>query len=113
MAAYRENRLRGPPGLIINAMEQFDRDVLIACIASLAGQRGPDKSICPSEVARELAGSDEKKWRLLMKPIRAQAVAMANDGQVTITRKGKPVDPNDFRGVYRIRIGGTPNENRS
>ncbi|MEO0497894.1 MAG: DUF3253 domain-containing protein, partial [Pseudomonadota bacterium] len=64
------------------------------------------KSICPSEVARHLAGKDEKAWRLLMKPVRVQAVALAHEGEVTITRKGKPVDPDNFRGVYRIRFGG-------
>ncbi|MEO0637398.1 MAG: DUF3253 domain-containing protein [Pseudomonadota bacterium] len=76
-------------------------------ILQLAAERGASKSICPSEVARHLAGSDEKKWRLLMKPVRAEAVDLAQAGDVTITRKGKPVDPTDFRGVYRIRIGGT------
>jgi hypothetical protein len=31
------------------------------------------------------------------------------EGRVAITRKGRPVDPDDFRGVYRIRLpGGEP-----
>jgi hypothetical protein len=30
------------------------------------------------------------------------AVRLANEGRLVITRKGKPVDPNDFRGVYRF-----------
>lgn len=77
-------------------------ETLDARILALAGSRGPTKTICPSEVARDIAGSNEKAWRLLMKPIRARAVALARAGRVEIRRKGKPVDPDDFRGVYRI-----------
>ncbi|MEM6665763.1 MAG: DUF3253 domain-containing protein [Pseudomonadota bacterium] len=75
-------------------------DTLLALIA----ERGAGKTICPSEAARALAGTDEKAWRLLMKPIRAEAVRLAKDGAVIITRKGKRVDPDDFRGVYRIGL---------
>ena len=71
-------------------------------LLSLVSQRGVGKTICPSEVSRHLAGSDETKWRLLMKPVRAVAVQLANKGRIVIRRKGKPVDPNDFKGVYRI-----------
>ncbi len=57
----------------------------------------------PSQVARTLAGSDEKKWRLLMKPIRARAIALARTDRLVIKRKGKPVDPNEaFKGIYRL-----------
>lgn len=73
-------------------------------ILALATERGPTKTICPSEAARSLAGRDEKAWRLLMKPIRAEAVRMADEGLIEIRRKGRPVDPHDFRGIYRIAI---------
>ena len=74
-------------------------------ILSLAESRGADKTICPSEVARSLAGADETLWRRLMKPIRAEAVALALEGHVVIKRKGRPVDdPREFRGIYRIAI---------
>lgn len=71
-------------------------------IAELIAQRGQGKTICPSEVARALAGSDEKKWRLLMKPIRARAIVLAEQQEIIISRKGKTVDPNNFKGVYRL-----------
>jgi hypothetical protein len=32
------------------------------------------------------------------------AVRLALDGRITIYRKGKPVDPNDFKGVYRLGL---------
>lgn len=75
-----------------------------ATIRRLTAERGAGKSICPSEAARALAGSDEKEWRLLMKPIRATAIRMADQGEIVILRKGKPVDPHDFRGVYRLAL---------
>ena len=77
---------------------------LRATILALAAERGPAKTICPSEAARALAGSNEKAWRLLMKPIRAQAVRLAEQGLVEIRRKGRAVDPREFKGVYRIVI---------
>ena len=86
------------------------RVLLRETILRLAGERGPDRTICPSEVARALRGSDEKAWRRLMKPIRAEAVRLAEDGQVTIRRKGKPIDPHDFKGIYRIAISPAPRD---
>ena len=72
----------------------------------MVAERGPDKTVCPSEVARAIAGSDEKKWRLLMAPIRIEAVALAGEGKLTIRRKGRIVDPANFKGVYRLGPGG-------
>ena len=39
-------------------------------------------------------------------PIRRVAVQLMRDGRLVITRKGRPVDPDDFRGVYRLRLPG-------
>ena len=71
-------------------------------ILALIAQRGSGKSISPSEVARAIAGTDEKKWRLLMKPIRARAILLAEQQEIVISRKGKTVDPRNFKGVYRL-----------
>ncbi|SON55334.1 hypothetical protein HDIA_1793 [Hartmannibacter diazotrophicus] len=62
------------------------------------------RSISPDDVARRLAGSDSAKWRLLAGRIRAQAVVLAKSGQIVILRKGKPVDPSGFKGVYRLDL---------
>jgi hypothetical protein len=70
----------------------------------LVGERGVGKTICPSEVARAMAGDHPDAWGPLMQPVRKVAVALALGGRVVITRKGKPVDPTDFRGVYRIGL---------
>ncbi len=68
----------------------------------LAAARGADKSICPSEVARAVAGEHPDQWGPLMQPVRRVAVRLMKEGRLVILRKGKPVDPDDFRGVYRI-----------
>jgi hypothetical protein len=66
--------------------------------------RGPDKSICPSEVARALEPAEEA-WRRLMGPVRAAAIRLARAGQVEVLRKGKPVPSDaDIRGVIRLRV---------
>lgn len=46
----------------------------------------------------------EGDWHGLLVPIRKAAVALARSGRLIIYRKGKPVDPDDFRGVYRLGL---------
>jgi hypothetical protein len=43
-------------------------------------------------------------WHALLLPIRRAAVALAQAGRLVIYRKGKPADPGDFRGVYRLGL---------
>lgn len=83
----------------------MERTDLAEVILSLCAARGEEKSICPSEVARALAGNDEKQWRLLMHPIREAALALARKGRIAVLRKGRPVDPAEMpKGVIRLRI---------
>ena len=79
-------------------------DEIKASIFRLLAERGQGKTICPSEAARDIAGKDEKKWRLLMKPIKQVAVALALENEIQITRKRKPVDPLAFKGIYRLSL---------
>ncbi len=85
-------------------------EVLRAEILRQVTARGADKSICPSEVARSY-GED---WQRLMTPVRNAARAMAKDGEIDILRKGKPINPDEMRGVIRLRIrqpdGSAPEE---
>ena len=78
-----------------------------ATMVELIASQPPGKGVDPTEVARAIAGSDEKVWRLLMVPIRAVAVKLADDGRASILRKGRIVDPHDFKGVYRIGAAAT------
>ncbi len=71
----------------------------------LVTERGADKTVCPSEVARALGGPHPDGWGPLMQPVRRQAVRLMKEGRIAILRKGKVVDdPDDFRGVYRLSL---------
>ncbi|WP_062226166.1 DUF3253 domain-containing protein [Aureimonas frigidaquae] len=83
-------------------MTRADKPAIRATILSMIAERAEGKTVCPSEVARHIAGQDEKAWRLLMHPIRAESVALAQAGAITIYRKGQPVDPAAFKGIYRL-----------
>jgi hypothetical protein len=39
-----------------------------------------------------------------MRRARRAAVGLALGGRLVIYRKGRPVDPNDFKGVYRLGL---------
>jgi hypothetical protein len=79
-----------------------DSHAIEAALMRLVGERGPDKTVDPTEAARALGGDHPDQWGPLMQPIRRVAVALAEAGRVVILRKGKPVDPRDFKGVYRL-----------
>ncbi|GJE28201.1 DUF3253 domain-containing protein [Methylobacterium organophilum] len=71
----------------------------------LVTERGADKTVCPSEVARALGGPHPDGWGPLMQPVRRVAVRLTKEGRIAILRKGKPVpDPDDFRGIYRLGL---------
>ena len=70
-------------------------------IQALLQARGPDKSVCPSDVARLLAPDG---WRPLMEPVRAVARELVTQGKLRITQKGKDVDPASVRGAIRLRL---------
>ena len=65
----------------------------------------PGRTICPTDAAKAFAdarGEDELGWRSHLSAVRRTAVRLALEGRLVIYRKGKMVDPNDFRGVYRL-----------
>ena len=79
-----------------------DAATIEAALLRLIGEREAGKTLDPQEAARELSGSHPDQWGPLMQPIRRAAVALAEQGRLVILRKGKPVDPRDFKGVYRL-----------
>lgn len=79
-----------------------DPAVIEATLLRLVSERGPDRTVDPTEAARALGGDHPDGWGPLMQPIRRVAVRLATEGRLVITRKGKAVDPSDFKGVYRL-----------
>jgi len=68
---------------------------------------GPDKSICPTDAARVLAGSPaDQSWRAKLPAIRLAAIRLAGRGEIQITRKGRPIAPDAIHGVIRLKLPG-------
>jgi hypothetical protein len=78
-------------------------EAIAAEILRLTAACGPGRSICPSDVARALAGGEEGPWRPLMGAVRQAALGLQREGRVEILRKGKPVPSEEVRGVIRLR----------
>ena len=74
----------------------LDDDIL--AVLSKAGHG----TLSAPEIAHALR--PEGDWHGLLMPIRRAAVGLALAGRLVIYRKGKPADPNDFRGVYRLGL---------
>ena len=80
----------------------LDETILALCLDA-----GPSKTICPTDAAKAHAaarGEDALAWRSHLTEVRRRAVALAHAGQIVIYRKGKPADPDNFRGVIRLGL---------
>ncbi|WP_425995911.1 DUF3253 domain-containing protein [Caulobacter sp. DWR1-3-2b1] len=58
------------------------------------------KSIDPMNVAKAV---QPERWQQILGHVRNNAIELARAGTIVILRHNKPVDPEKFRGVYRIR----------
>ncbi|RSN46898.1 DUF3253 domain-containing protein [Streptomyces sp. WAC 04229] len=72
-------------------------------ILELLERRRPGATICPSDAARAVYEGDDDGWRALMEPARGAAGRLAEAGEVTVTQRGRRVDPATARGPVRIR----------
>ena len=90
----------------MSAMPADDSPKTLAdTIVSLCAEIGPAKTICPTDAAKTYSaarGEDALGWRSHLQEVRRAAVKLAGEGRLVIYRKGKPVDPENFRGVYRL-----------
>jgi hypothetical protein len=74
---------------------------LETAIFDLLAKAAPGKSVSPEEVAR---AADPESWRRILGHVRAVARGLARQGKLVILRHNKPADPDDFKGVYRLRL---------
>jgi hypothetical protein len=79
-----------------------DRDLETAIVRLLEASRA-GATICPSEVARAVAGDDRAEWEPLMEPARRAARRLVAAGEVELVQRGRVVDRSAFRGPVRIR----------
>ncbi len=81
-----------------------DDAALEATILLLLAERGAGKTICPSEAARKVAGSDQRDaWEPLMEPARAAARRLVAAGRIVMTQGGHTVDPSTAKGPIRLK----------
>lgn len=78
---------------------------LEAAILNLLAERGPGKTICPSEAAKAVGGTESRRaWEGLMEPAREAARRLVKAGRIVVTQKDKIVDANTARGPIRLRL---------
>jgi len=58
-------------------------------------------SISPNDVAKAI---DATNWRRELPKVRAVIIGLARQGRIDVLRKGKPIEPEGFKGIYRIRL---------
>lgn len=91
-----------PRSLFFNHMAtRISDNDLFNRILEMCGEAGAEKSITPAAIAQDIAEFD---WQSMLKRVRQTAINQAKAGYIYIMRKGKPADPNDFRGVYKLRL---------
>jgi hypothetical protein len=78
-----------------------DSATIAAAILDLVHDRGPGKTICPSEAARRL---DPEAWRALMPAVREAAASLQAQGLIAVTQRGRPVDPLAAKGPIRLGL---------
>ena len=90
---------------------QASQAELEQAILTLLAERGRNKTICPSEAAKLVAGDPRQKckttrrdWEALMEPARAAARHLATQKKLLITQHDRPVDPATAKGPIRLRL---------
>lgn len=69
-----------------------------------------DKSATPDEAAKAYAELRRKPsdgrdlYKRYQRAIKEQAIHLARQGRIEILRRGEPVNPDDFKGVWRMRL---------
>ncbi|MEE2997132.1 MAG: DUF3253 domain-containing protein [Pseudomonadota bacterium] len=69
-----------------------------------------EASAAPVDIARSLGVARRKPaekpdaWRRFMNPVKQQMIYLARENRIEIIRKGEVVDPEEFRGVVRMRL---------
>jgi hypothetical protein len=79
-------------------------DEIETTMLTLVAERGVGRNLDPAEVARAVGGDKPDEWGPLMQSVRQAAVRLMKQGRIIILRKGRPVDPDDFRGIYRLTL---------
>jgi hypothetical protein len=80
----------------VTPTQRSARDAILEILQA----RSPEASMCPSEAARAIAGTD---FREHMDLVRETAAGLAAEGVIEVTQGGRPVDIARARGPVRLR----------
>ncbi|HVZ29018.1 MAG TPA: DUF3253 domain-containing protein [Asticcacaulis sp.] len=69
-------------------------------LALLSQVKSPE-SISPNDVAKAL---NAENWQRQLPKVRAVILDLARQGRIEVLRKGKPVEFEGLKGIYRIRL---------
>ena len=96
----------------ITDSRNFSGHAFEAEILRLLHERGAGKTICPSEVARALAGRKRGEagiprsaWEPLMPLVRQAALRLEDRSEIVVTQRGQPVDFSAAKGPVRLKLG--------
>lgn len=78
-----------------------DHSTISEAILFTTQERGKNKSICPSEIARKLYPAN---WRAHMGDVVDVAIQLHQRGLVEIMQKGEVIQVDRIKGPIRIRI---------
>ncbi len=70
-------------------------------IVQMCREAGLAGSVRPEDVARMLLPDH---WQTILKRVRLFSKKLAQNGRILILRKGKPADPEEFKGLIRLQI---------
>ncbi|MEM6884672.1 MAG: DUF2256 and DUF3253 domain-containing protein [Verrucomicrobiota bacterium] len=74
-------------------------------ILDLLKQGNPGAPLNPDEAARQLEPDQSgRNWQHAVWEVMNAARRMALEDKIVITRKGKPIHPDEVRGVVRLRL---------
>ncbi|MDH5187598.1 MAG: DUF3253 domain-containing protein [Rhodospirillaceae bacterium] len=86
--------------------ETKDDPIAMVILQTLAGS----KTLTFKDIAMTLAEKKRRPkdgpelWRRYINAVKQQAVHLARKGRVEIIRKGEVADPDNFKGIVRVRL---------
>ena len=83
---------------------QTKNEIIRVQLMELARKRGPGKTFCPSEIARQV---EPHNWRARMEEIRSVGQELVADDFLHCTQKGNTVDPKGAMGPSRFGLSPT------
>jgi len=77
---------------------------------SILGELAHASSLSFKDIAVKIAEARRRPkdgpelWKRYLNSVKQQAVFLARQGRIEIVRKGEVADPNDFKGIVRLRL---------